>query len=128
MRFAPSLLFVFLSSACSGTSTDVDSSGPWASLDERPCPSDSFLTWENFGDPFMRDWCTGCHSDRLEEGERAGAPLMVNLNRYEDVVLQRDRIWLRAADENQTMPPAGGPGEDERALLGEWLACGTPTR
>jgi hypothetical protein len=35
---------------------------------------------------------------------------------------------VRAADQNATMPPAGAPGEDERTLLGEWLACGAPTQ
>jgi hypothetical protein len=25
-----------------------------------------------------------------------------------------------------TMPPAGGPSGEERALLAEWLACGAP--
>lgn len=36
-------------------------------------------------------------------------------------------IWIRAADQNFSMPPVGPPPEDERALLGEWLACGAPT-
>lgn len=128
MRFALSLIALTMSAACNGSSTEIDSSGPWASLAERPCPSDSFLAWENFGEPFMRDWCTGCHSSRLGEGARVDAPLTVNFDSYEDVEMWADRIWVRAADDNRTMPPAGGPGAEERALLGEWLACGAPTR
>ena len=128
MRFAVSLVAVVTLAACNGSSTEIDSSGPWANLAERPCPSDSFLTWENFGEPFMRDWCRGCHSNRLGEGDRVDAPLTVNFDRYEDVEMWADRIWVRAADDNRTMPPAGGPGAEERALLGEWLACGAPTR
>jgi len=35
--------------------------------------------------------------------------------------------WFRAGDHNQTMPPVGGPDDDERGDLGEWLACGAPS-
>lgn len=102
--------------------------GPYTSLEERPCPEDSFLTWENFGAPFMRDWCTGCHSDDLSADRRAMAPPEVNLDELEGVRAHLERVWMRAADDNRTMPPAGGPGAAERELLGEWLACGAPSR
>jgi cytochrome c5 len=48
---------------------------PYESFEERPCPPDSALTWENFGDPFMRNWCTACHSGSLVGDSRGGAPL-----------------------------------------------------
>ena len=102
--------------------------GPWDYLGQRPCPEESFLTWENFGDPFVRNWCTGCHSTSLDETERASAPIGINFNGPDSIKMHIDRMWVRAGDSNRTMPPAGGPGSAERALLGEWLACGAPTR
>ncbi|MEM9190647.1 MAG: hypothetical protein AAGF12_15790 [Myxococcota bacterium] len=105
---------------------EPDLEGPWEALTERPCPDESILTYENFGRPFMLDWCTGCHSSQLPEGLRANAPLMIDLETQDFVVAQMERVWARAGDDNETMPPAGGPGPDERRLLGEWLACGAP--
>lgn len=101
--------------------------GPWDSFDERPCPSGSFLTYENFGGPFINSNCTGCHHSGLGDGERQKAPLGVDFETIELIRAQADRIWARSGDQNDTMPPAGPPGADERALLGEWLACGAPT-
>ena len=118
--------------ACAGSDDDaeelVPDEGPWSSVAERPCPKGSFLHWENFGEPFVRSWCTGCHSSQLTEERREEAPVDVNLDSLEGIREHMDRMWTRAADQNATMPPAGGPGEEERALLGEWLACGAPSR
>lgn len=90
------------------------------------CAEDSALTYDNFGDPFMRDWCTGCHSSDLPVGSRARAPLMVNLDSRADVLLWLERIDVRATGEAATMPPTAGPSEGEKALLAEWLRCGAP--
>jgi len=110
--------------ATAGTGSDM---GPWASLDERPCPDDSFLTYENFGGPFMLSYCTTCHSSRLLADMRQGSPIEINFDGIEDIRDQADRIWIRAADQNQTMPPVGPPEDLDRMRLGEWLACGAPT-
>ncbi len=90
----------------------------------RVCPEESTLDWETFGEPFVRNWCTGCHGSGLEGLEaRAGAPTGVNFD-DEAAVLQRlEAIYQRAADDNDAMPPGGGPSPDERLLLGEWIAC-----
>jgi len=106
--------------------TGVDM-GPWTSLDERPCPDDSFLTYENFGGPFMLSYCTTCHSSMLPADMRQGSPIEINFDDIEDIRMQADRIWIRAADQNQSMPPVGPPSDEDRALLGEWLACGALT-
>jgi hypothetical protein len=108
------------------TATGVDM-GPWTSLDERPCPDDSFLTYENFGGPFMLSYCTTCHSSMLPADMRQGSPIEVNFDDIEDIRMRADRIWLRAADQNMNMPPVGPPSDDDRAMLGEWLACGALT-
>lgn len=111
-----------------GASTgDVPTTGGvYETFDERPCPPDSPLTVINFGAPFMLTHCTGCHHSSLDKDERAGAPLGVD---FDDLAYVRDQaaqIWARAADQNMTMPPLGGPAQDERTRLGEWLACGAP--
>ena len=97
-------------------------------LAQRECPPDSTLTWGNFGAPFMLDWCTGCHSEDLLEGERREAPMDINLQRLDDVRASMDLVWAEAGDHNTAMPPVGGPSAEERRRLGEWLACGAPSR
>lgn len=110
----------------SGDAGEVDE-GPWMTFGERPCPEDSFLTYENFGWPHMLTFCTGCHSAGLPADMRQGAPIEVNFADIEDVRAQAERIWVRAGDHNASMPPVGPADEEERRLLGEWLACGAPT-
>lgn len=113
--------------AASGeTMGDPLDEGPWSSLEERPCPPDSFLSFENIGGPFLLDHCKGCHSKALPADMRQDAPPGVDFDTLADVREWAPRIWMRAADQNDTMPPVGAPGPEERALLGEWLACGAP--
>lgn len=107
--------------------TTASDMGPWTSLDERPCPDDSFLTYENFGGPFMLSYCTTCHSSRLLADMRQGSPIDVNFDGIDDIREWAPRIWIRAADQNMNMPPVGPPADEERERLGEWLACGAPT-
>ena len=90
------------------------------------CPDESFVTYENFGEPFMLTWCTPCHSSHLvTEEERQGAPSGVNLDSYDDVLDESAHIQLFVLD-TDVMPPAGGPEEDDLDLLAEWIACGMP--
>jgi uncharacterized membrane protein len=90
------------------------------------CPDDSFVTYENFGEPLMLTWCTPCHSSHLSTPEeRQDATDGVNLDSYDDVVKHTDLIQLFAV-ETDAMPPAGGPDVEERDLLAEWIACGMP--
>jgi hypothetical protein len=100
--------------------------GPWSSFEERPCPPDSILDFHNLGGPYLLDHCRGCHSGALPADMRQGAPLGVDFDSLDDVRQWAPRIWARAADDNATMPPVGVPGAEERALFGEWLACGAP--
>lgn len=120
--------------ASSDTSDDASSEGSsgeptsWPSFDERECPDDSILTWENFGGPYVLSYCTTCHHSGLPADQRQLAPVGINLENVELVRMQADRVWLRGADQNATMPPVGALAADDRALLGEWLACGAPTQ
>lgn len=99
---------------------------PAQSLEERACPEESALTYEDFGAPFVITWCNGCHSSGMPPEERAKAPASVNFDTLDDVRFHADRMWARAADHNTTMPPVAGPDDIEREMLGEWLACGAP--
>ena len=105
----------------------AEDTGPlYASFSERPCPEESTLTYENFGQGFMLNLCTACHHSDLPEGMRQDAPVATNLDAVDDVRGLAERIWIRSGDQNLTMPPRGGPSDTERAELGEWLACGAP--
>lgn len=95
------------------------------------CKEGSTLTWDSFGEKFMTDYCTRCHTSTLTGAARQGAPSDHNL---ESVVLVRAEIehidWEAAAgpDAVNTGMPIGAPTptEAERRMLGEWLACGAP--
>lgn len=85
----------------------------------------SYLDYDNFGAPFISNWCRGCHSATVPAGMRQKAPAAVNFDTLEDVQTWANRIVMRAASTEPSMPPAGGPTVQERALLAEWVACGT---
>lgn len=113
--------------ATDASSGDDTAGGDWASLQKRPCPEGSFLTFENFGAIHMLNYCTGCHASGLPADQRQGAPIGIDFDGLDDVRRHAERIWARAGDANGTMPPAGAAPDEERALLGEWLSCGAPT-
>lgn len=140
MRFSAELRAAVLvlaaaAAACGSDdeSTDLGEGGAppvdteYETFDERPCPDDSYLSFESFGGPFLITWCNGCHAVGLPEAERQGAPLGVDFDDIGLIRAQAERIWARSGDHNLTMPPVAGPEDDERAMLGEWLACGAPT-
>jgi len=121
-----------LSLAClTACQTETESNEPVdledvVSLDERPCPDDSTLSYENFGGPFVLSWCSGCHASALPEGDRQGAPVGSDFDSGEQIREAAPRIWSRSADHNTSMPPQAGPDDESRERLGEWLACGAP--
>lgn len=96
------------------------------SIDEYPCPKGgTTLTWENFGQSFMASYCNRCHS--AADGDRYGAPDGYDFSTHAGVVAYKDRVFIRAADTNDSMPP--GPDtipSRARMKLAEWLACGAP--
>jgi uncharacterized membrane protein len=91
---------------------------------ERACET-SYLRYDNFGQPFIANWCRGCHSSELEPGMRQLAPNNINFDTLDDVHAWADRISITAGH-GTSMPPAGGPSSDERTMLDEWLGCGAP--
>jgi uncharacterized membrane protein len=98
---------------------DEDSDAP-------SCESSAmYLDYQNFGAPFMTNWCRGCHGEAVPEGMRGKAPMEVNFDTVDQVRDWQIRITALAGTGTK-MPPAGGPSDDERALLVEWIDCGAP--
>ena len=95
-------------------------------IDDTEVCDSSPLTYRNFGEPFLLDWCRGCHSSGLPDDMRQGAPLGVDFDDLDRVRAYGPMIVVRATTATANMPPASGPSIEERALLGEWLSCGAP--
>lgn len=96
------------------------------------CPDGSTLTYETFGRDFFEAWCVRCHSSELRSStERGGAPRGMD---FDTVELAREHLEaidsVSAAGPNRVnlYMPIGTeqPTDEERELLGEWLACGAP--
>jgi uncharacterized membrane protein len=91
--------------------------------DVEPSCVTSYLTYDNFGEPFMTSWCRGCHSDQVAAPMRQRAPLGVDFDTLDEVRVQSISIAITTVTD-RTMPPAGGPSDEERAMLDQWLRCG----
>ena len=92
------------------------------------CPTNSTLTYENFAQPFMEQYCTRCHSSELTGDDRQCAPLDHDCNTEQGIFAIAEHIDEFAAagpnGVNTAMPPSEPrPTEEERRQLGEWLAC-----
>jgi uncharacterized membrane protein len=113
-------LAVATAAACSG---EAGGGEPPPDPGSERC-AQSTLSYQNFAAPFLITWCRGCHGEAQPAAMRQDAPAGVNFDTAEDVRAQRARILARATGAAPTMPPVGGPSDEERALLAEWLACG----
>lgn len=100
------MLFVLFAACTSSESTGIS---------EVSCPTDSTLTYENFGAAFFADNCSSCHASKEN-------PILTT---QAQIKAQASRI-LDEAVYTTSMPEDADLGVDERALLGEWLACGAP--
>lgn len=91
------------------------------------CPKGTNLTYDNFGEGFLLNYCTMCHSSALDLTRRVGAPIEVNFDSADDAALWRASILVRV-DPKATapMPPAANIDPTEQALMLEWLNCGAP--
>ncbi len=98
---------------------------------ETKCPEISTLTYGTFGQKFMEDYCTRCHSSQLSGAARNGAPAYHDFDTVGGVRSVADHIDQTAAigpgAANMSMPPDGKkPTQQEREALAEWIACGAP--
>lgn len=112
-----------LAAACGTDQRPVDDDETQPPITPDVC-EESFLSYDNAGAPFMINWCRGCHSSAVPRAMRQKAPMMVNFDTEEDIVRWAERIEARATSASPTMPPAGGPTDEERAMLREWIECG----
>ncbi|HCH62581.1 MAG: hypothetical protein CL927_18585 [Deltaproteobacteria bacterium] len=106
--------------ACGGNKADS------AAVDGPECRDNPPLDWDNFGKGHMDKHCNGCHSVLIPEYQRQGAPAGVDFNTYGDVLAWRERIvarGTRAVLDEPTMPPGGGPSDEELSNVLEWLDC-----
>jgi len=92
------------------------------------CPPDSAWTYENFGQPFMEQYCVRCHSSELHGSARQGAPLYHDFDSLEGIIVVSNHVdeYTAAGPDsvNERMPPNGEPPSlEEREKLGEWIAC-----
>lgn len=109
-------LWLVLLAGCGLSAEDTDTAAVYC--DTR----DPVLTWDNFGEGFMNQHCTGCHGVQLPESSRVEAPVSVNFDTYADTLQWYDRVVDRTLVTGG-MPPGGGPTEEELARLEEWLSC-----
>jgi uncharacterized membrane protein len=120
------LLSCGLALGCAGAGQNESASGA-------KCGQGAGLDYASFGESFMRDYCTACHSSELEATQRSGAPSDHDFDTHEGIL----RTPLEHLDHvagagahvvNTTMPPAGypQPTRQEREDLAQWLACGAP--
>lgn len=95
-------------------------------LEERTCPpAGTTLTYESFGAPFLAQHCQRCHG--ASSSDREGAPSSFDFGTKAGVHAHSDRIFVRSAADNTTMPPGpDDPSPEEREKLAEWLSCGAP--
>jgi uncharacterized membrane protein len=100
--------------AATGCGTDTD-----------PDCDRSFLRYDNFGSPFITNWCRACHSAQLPPDMRQKAPVGINFDSLHEIRIWSLQIKVTAGD-TDAMPPAGGPSPAERQMLVEWLGCGAP--
>jgi uncharacterized membrane protein len=94
-------------------------------IDEHACPDDSELDYANFGEPFLAENCQTCHASDSED--RHGAPAAFTFDTVEQVREHSDRMFVRAAADNTSMPPGpDDPPPEAREMFADWLACGAP--
>ena len=120
MRSRCSVAVTLAGLAALATLATLGSCGP----DEDAACSQSYLTYDNFGAAYMTNWCTGCHSAQLPVDMRQLAPIGMDFDTLDEV--HAWSIGVMTTTAQQTMPPQGGPSDDERALLAQWITCGAP--
>lgn len=114
----PVLLGLLLLGASCGPEEDTDT------LCDREVP----LTYHSFGQGFMDNYCTGCHSSIIADGQRRGAPVGIDFDTYAGVLQYAERLEERVLianriEDDNPMPPGGGPTTQDLDMLEEWLQC-----
>src|SRR5678816_120172 len=80
------LVYVLALAACTSTAP------PTPTETVCPDPDPDTLTWDNFGQKFMTDYCTMCHSSTLSRTQRNGAPYAHDYDTLKSVLYIPDHI------------------------------------
>ena len=135
---AATVLVVFESACASSTPMDPNKDASVLGEEEgggiatkATCPATQTLTYANFGESFMTNYCLRCHSKSLQGAARKGAPDDHNFDTVEEIRALAEHIDEYAgsgpAGTNEFMPKSGPkPTVDDRQKLAEWIACGAP--
>ncbi|HET6343853.1 MAG TPA: c-type cytochrome [Myxococcota bacterium] len=84
------------------------------------CPTDSTLTYTNFGQTLLSNVCLECHNGRRKPNLSTQAAVQANIAAI-------DRMAAAGPNAVNTAMPDDGPiSNSDRRKLGEWLACGAP--
>lgn len=121
------LLVLALPLLVAGCSDHAETGEPTGAI----CPTDSQLSYENFGRTFMDSYCLRCHSSTVTGADREGAPDDHNFDTRAEIQTFAEHIDEMAGSgpdaTNTIMPPDGdAPSQAEREMLSQWLACGAP--
>lgn len=92
--------------ACGPSSTGIDTVS---------CPTDSTLTYANFGAAFMEANCLSCHDGNERPSLATQSGVQANMGHILDEAVYTD-----------SMPEDADMTIAEREMLGEWIACGAP--
>lgn len=85
----------------------------------------STLSYANFGEEFMTNYCIDCHT--TGDPDRGGAPVGVNFETLQLVQNQASSVDRRSGANGNGMPPIAyeaQPSQADRVLLTEWITCG----
>lgn len=104
-RILSSLLLLL--SACTSAASSTG-------IEPVSCPTDSTLTYANFGQALITSQCMSCHA---KESPKLGT---------QTNIVSHTRQILDSAVYTDAMPENGDMSLEERQALGEWLACGAP--
>lgn len=92
------------------------------------CPKGTYLTYDNFGAGFLSTYCLSCHSAKVPEGKRGGAPITANFDTALDASRYRALMLSKTQGAKPSMPPGQVLKTKEKEAFAEWLKCGTPQR
>ena len=86
------------------------------------------LTYDNFGQGFIEDYCLECHHSSVTGSDRKDAPASIDFDDYD--LAFRWAVSIKAISGTRpNMPPSFAmalPIPEERMKLVQWIDCGLP--
>jgi uncharacterized membrane protein len=88
----------------------------------------SSLSYDNFGEAFVAEYCLYCHSASLTGAARGGATPGQNFDTLADIQTHQARMRDLVARELMPYPPTASrfPTHERRTKFVHWLDCGAP--